>query len=115
MAARSRRATRRWEPSAGLVIDSERHAAALNGQALDLTPLEIRLLGAFAATPGRVFSRDQLLDKLHDDQRALSDCTIDSHVKNLRRKLEPDPRQPRYVLTVYGVGYRFADDRDDAG
>ena len=61
--------------------------------------------------PGRIFTRSQLLDALHGVAFETYERAIDSHVKNLRRKLEPDPRRPRYVLTVYGVGYRFADDR----
>jgi two-component system response regulator BaeR len=91
----------------GLTIDPERHVASLNGVALDLTPVELRLLRAFAAAPGRVFSRDQLLDKLHDDQRALSDRTIDSHIKNLRRKLERALPAQEPIRSIYGVGYKF--------
>ena len=59
--------------------------------------------------PGRVFTRGQLLDAIRGEESNRSIAPIDAHIKNLRRKLEPDPRQPRYVLTVYGVGYRFAD------
>lgn len=99
----------RHDPPAapGLEIDTERHQARVHGQALELTPLEFRLLAALAASPGRVFSRDQLLDRLHDDARALADRAIDSHVKNLRRKLERvlPGREP--IRSVYGVGYRF--------
>ncbi|MDT7838046.1 response regulator [Aquabacterium sp. OR-4] len=91
----------------GLVLDAERHAAQLNGQALPLTPLEFRLLATLAAQPGRVFSRDQLLDRLHDDQRALSDRAIDSHVKNLRRKLQAVDAGLEPIRSIYGVGYRF--------
>jgi two-component system response regulator BaeR len=91
----------------GLQIDDERHVARINGQALDLTPLEFRLLRTFAAAPGRVFSRDQLLDKLHDDQRALSDRAIDSHIKNLRRKLERALPGQEPIVSIYGVGYKF--------
>ena len=91
----------------GLVIDAERHEARVDGTPLDLTPLEFRLLQALAGAPGRVFSRDQLLDRLHDDQRALSDRAVDSHVKNLRRKLERvlPGREP--IRSIYGVGYKF--------
>ncbi|MBK1616034.1 two-component system response regulator BaeR [Rubrivivax gelatinosus] len=95
-------------PASGLQIDAERHEARVDGHKLDLTPLEFRLLATLAGQPGRVFSRDQLLDRLHDDQRALSDRAIDSHVKNLRRKLErvlPPGEEP--IRSVYGVGYRF--------
>ena len=92
---------------AGLQLDEATHQARLNGQPLDLTPVELRLLAALAAAPGRVFSRDQLLDRLHDDQRALSDRTVDSHVKNLRRKLERTGASPDAIRSIYGVGYRF--------
>lgn len=91
----------------GLQIDASRYEARLDGELLDLTPLEFRLLQAFAQQPGRVFSRDQLLDRLHDDQRALSDRAIDSHVKNLRRKLERIRPGDDPIRSVYGVGYRF--------
>jgi two-component system response regulator BaeR len=94
-------------PTDGLVLDAERHAAQLNGQPLPLTPLEFRLLATLAAQPGRVFSRDQLLDRLHDDQRALSDRAIDSHVKNLRRKLQAVDAGLEPIRSIYGVGYRF--------
>ena len=90
-----------------LQIDLDSHQARFDGQALDLTPVELRLLAALAAAPGRVFSRDQLLDRLHDDQRALSDRTVDSHVKNLRRKLEQACSGAEPIRSIYGVGYRF--------
>jgi len=92
---------------AALQIDEARHAASLHGQLLDLTPLEFRLLKALAAAPGRVFSRDQLLDKLHDDQRSLSDRAIDSHVKNLRRKLQQQGLDGDPIRSIYGVGYKL--------
>lgn len=91
----------------GLVIDPVRHEARHAGRALDLTPVEFRLLAALAAQPGRVFSRDQLLDKLHADPRALSDRTVDSHVKNLRRKLDAVWPGQDVIRSIYGVGYRF--------
>ena len=86
------------------------------GTAVDLTPTEFELiLATLARQPGRIFTRSQLLDALHGVAFESYERAIDSHVKNLRRKLEPDPRRPRYVLTVYGVGYRLADDRDGRG
>ncbi|MFM2346857.1 MAG: hypothetical protein RL654_1610 [Pseudomonadota bacterium] len=94
-------------PGARLRIDLDSHRARFDGQALDLTPVELRLLAALAAAPGRVFSRDQLLDRLHADQRALSDRTVDSHVKNLRRKLEQVSPGVEPIRSIYGVGYRF--------
>ena len=90
-----------------LAIDAARHDARLAGQPLDLTPVEFRLLAALAAAPGRVFSRDQLLDRLHDDARALNDRTVDSHVRNLRRKLEQIDPAADTIRSIYGVGYRF--------
>ena len=96
------------EPApAGLVIDTDHHRARWDGQWLDLTPVELRLLAALSAQPGRVFSRDQLLDKLHPDQRALSDRTVDSHIKNLRRKLEAVRPGQELIRSIYGVGYKF--------
>ena len=92
-------------PAARLQIDLDSHRARFDGQALDLTPVELRLLAALAVAPGRVFSRDQLLDRLHDDQRALSDRTVDSHVKNLRRKLEQVSPGVEPIRSVYGVGF----------
>jgi two-component system response regulator BaeR len=94
-------------PPGVLHIDTTRHDARLAGQPLDLTPVEFRLLAALAAAPGRVFSRDQLLDRLHDDARALNDRTVDSHIRNLRRKLEQIAPDTDAIRSIYGVGYRF--------
>ena len=94
-----------------LTLDVPRMRADLAGRAIDLTPTEFQLLATLAAQPGRIFTRSQLLDALHGVAFESYERAIDTHVKNLRRKLEPDPREPRYLLTVYGVGYRFADDR----
>ena len=77
---------------------------------MELTPTEFQLLATLAREPGRVFTRAQLLDAVHGVAFESYERAIDAHVKNIRRKLEPDPREPRYLLTVYGVGYRFADD-----
>ncbi len=95
-----------------LVLDVPRMRAEVGGRPIDLTATEFGLLAALAASPGRIFTRSQLLDVLRGVAFESYERAIDSHIKNLRRKLEPDPRQPRYVLTVYGVGYRFADDRE---
>ena len=100
--------------AADVTLDVPRMRADVAGRALDLTPTEFGLLATLAARPGRIFTRSQLLDALRGVAFETYERSIDTHVKNLRRKLEPDPRAPRYVLTVYGVGYRFADDRDDA-
>jgi DNA-binding response OmpR family regulator len=81
------------------------------GTTVDLTPTEFTLLATLARQPGRIFTRSQLLDTLHGVAFDSYERAIDSHIKNLRRKIEPEPGRPRYVLTVYGVGYRFADER----
>jgi two-component system, OmpR family, response regulator BaeR len=86
-------------------LDEERFEARVRGQALTLTPVEFRLLGKLVAQPGRVFSRQQLMDALYRDHRVVSDRTVDSHVKNLRRKLVEHGVDP--IASVYGVGYRF--------
>jgi len=94
-----------------LQLDVPRMRTEVAGTSVDLTPTEFTLLATLARQPGRIFTRGQLLDALHGVAFESYERAIDSHIKNLRRKLEPDPRQPRYVLTVYGVGYRLADDR----
>ena len=102
-----RRAHAAAAPAATLPIelDENRFEARVRGRPLDLTPVEFRLLGKLIAQPGRVFSRQQLMESLYRDHRIVSERTVDSHVKNLRRKLAelgPDP-----IESVYGVGYRF--------
>ena len=76
---------------------------------IDLTPTEFQLLATLVRRPGRVFTRAQLLDAVRGDVGESFDRAIDAHVKNVRRKIEPDTRSPRYILTVYGVGYKAAD------
>jgi two-component system response regulator BaeR len=90
-----------------LDIDDARHQASIAGEVLNLTPLEFRLLKTFSSTPGVVFSRDQLLNHLHDENRAVTDRAIDTHIKNLRRKLEPFFPGHNVIQAVYGVGYSF--------
>jgi two-component system, OmpR family, alkaline phosphatase synthesis response regulator PhoP len=92
-----------------LTLDTARLSVTRKGAAIDLTPSEFQLLATLARHPGRVFTRAQLLDALRGETGESFDRAIDAHVKNLRRKLEPDTRNPRYVLTVYGVGYKAAD------
>jgi DNA-binding response OmpR family regulator len=109
-----RRSARQDEPGdhirAGDVsIDVPRMRVDVAGRAVELTPTEFQLLVTLARRPGRIFTRAQLLDAIHGIAFESYERAIDTHVKNLRRKLEPDPRRPRYVLTVYGVGYRLAD------
>ncbi len=94
-----------------LELDLGRMLVTAAGQRVDLTPTEFQLLAAMARQPGRVFTRSQLLDAVHGVAFESYERAIDAHVKNIRRKLEPDPRAPRYLLTVFGVGYRLADDR----
>jgi two-component system response regulator BaeR len=91
----------------GLVVDEARHEASLDGKAIDLTPVEFRLLAALAAAPGRVFSRDGLLEKLYADHRVVTDRTVDAHVKNLRRKLDEIRPGSDLVRSIYGVGYKL--------
>jgi two-component system, OmpR family, response regulator BaeR len=91
----------------GLVIEPEAYRATLEGTALDLTPVEFRLLETLAAHPGRVFSRATLLERLYDDHRIVSDRTVDSHIKNLRRKLGEAAPGRDLIQSVYGVGYRL--------
>jgi len=101
--------------SGDLTIDQERFEASHGGRPLALTRTEFQILAALVAKPGRVFSRLQLLDAVQGDAFEGYERTIDSHVKNLRRKIESDPRHPRYIQTVFGVGYKFVDlDRSDS-
>jgi two-component system alkaline phosphatase synthesis response regulator PhoP len=93
-----------------LEIDLNAHRVSHAGESVHLTPIEFNILTTLAQQPGQTFSRSQLLDRLHGVTYDSYDRSVDSHVKNLRRKLEPDPSEPVYVLTVYGVGYRFNDE-----
>jgi two-component system response regulator BaeR len=102
-----RRSQRALENAPGVEMDDERYQATLDGQGLDLTPVEYRLLKALASRPGRIFPRAQLLDTLYEDHRVVSDRTVDSHVKNLRRKLQKVRPGEDLVHSVYGVGYKL--------
>ena len=95
-----------------LEIDVDGHRVSRDGEALDLTRNEFTVLAVLAQHAGQTFSRGQLVDRLHGVAYEGFDRSIDSHVKNLRRKIEPDPTEPTYVQTVYGVGYRFNDEVD---
>lgn len=90
---------------------SKREAFRDNNR-LNLTPTEFRLLGVMAKSPGRVFSRSELINKAFEYDFDSFEHTVDTHILNLRRKLEPDPNQPRYILTVFGTGYKFAGEEE---
>jgi DNA-binding response OmpR family regulator len=91
-----------------LVIDMDAHLVSRAGFIIDLTPTEFNLLSAMVAQPGRAFTRLQLLEAVQGAAYEGYERTIDAHIKNLRAKLEPDPKRPQYVETVFGVGYRFS-------
>ncbi|HMF82532.1 MAG TPA: response regulator transcription factor [Acidimicrobiia bacterium] len=93
-----------------VAVDTIRREVTVGAQMVDLTATEFDLLVELARQPGRVFTRAQLLDAIQGVVVESYERTVDAHIKNIRRKLEPDPHRPRYVLTVHGVGYRFADD-----
>jgi len=92
-----------------LTLDVARLKVTRRGTPIELTATEFQLLATLAKQPGRVFSRAQLLDAVRGVEVDSYERAIDAHVKNLRRKLEPDPREPRYILTVYGIGYKAAE------
>lgn len=95
-----------------LVIDLPRRSVRHDGVPVELTATEFDLLAILVREPGRPFTRTQLLELAYDVAYAGFDRTVDAHIKNLRRKLERDPRHPRYILTIYGVGYKFVEDID---
>jgi DNA-binding response OmpR family regulator len=116
LVARVRAVLRRTSPvapvaemlSAGpLALDIAGHAARLDGHSLDLTPTEFDLLVIFLQNPGRAFTRFELLDRVQGDAYEGYERTIDAHIKNLRAKLGEDPRHPRFIQTVFGVGYKL--------
>jgi DNA-binding response OmpR family regulator len=96
--------------AADVEVDVPRMRVSVGGRSVDLTPTEFQLLVALIREPGRVFTRAQLLDAVHGVAIESYERAIDAHVKNIRRKIEPIPGRPRYLLTVHGVGYRFADE-----
>jgi DNA-binding response OmpR family regulator len=93
----------------GLEIDPVRHEVLLDNRLVDVTPAEFKILACLAASPGRAFSRQQLLEHAFGFDHYVFDRTIDVHVMNLRKKIEPSPTAPSYLKTVYGVGYKLAD------
>jgi DNA-binding response OmpR family regulator len=96
--------------AAELTIDLPRMRVTVSGRPVELTATEFQLLSTLARQPGRVYTRSQLLDAVHGVAFESYERAIDAHIKNMRRKLEPDPARPRYLLTVYGIGYKLADD-----
>jgi DNA-binding response OmpR family regulator len=94
---------------ADIEIDMSRLRVSVRRRTVDLTPTEFQLLATLVREPGRVFTRGQLLAALHGVALESYERAIDAHVKNIRKKIEPTPGRPRYLLTVHGVGYRFAD------
>ena len=96
-----------------LTLNFQKHEAFLAGKPLNLTPVEFKLLGVLVKEPGRVFSRSQIIEKALGYDFDGFDRTIDVHILNLRRKIEPDPRHPRYVKTVYGAGYKLLEVHSD--
>lgn len=120
LVARVRAVLRRAEgaPAAGaelirageLDLDVPRMRLKINDNPIEVTSTEFQLLAAMARQPGRIFTRAQLLEAVHGVAFESYERAIDTHIKNLRRKIEPDPRQPRYILTVYGVGYKLAEE-----
>jgi two-component system alkaline phosphatase synthesis response regulator PhoP len=94
-----------------LALDPDQHQATLDGQPLELTPTEFALLHTLMANAGHAFTRAELIEQAVGYTYDGLDRTVDSHIKNLRRKIEPDPANPTLIQTVYGVGYRFRGDR----
>ena len=98
-----------------LEVDAERMLVTRGGERIELTASEFTLLATLARSPGRVFTRSQLLDAIHGDAFDAYDRAVDAHIKNIRRKLEPVPQRPHYLLTVFGAGYRLAEANELAG
>ncbi len=95
-----------------LVIDGQSYEVRLRGEKVRLTSTELKVLYTIASNPGKVYTREELVDKALGYQFEGYDRSIDAHIKNIRRKIEPDPRDPVFITTVYGVGYRFSGKRD---
>ena len=92
-----------------LIIDTSRHDVSINGRSISLTTTEFKLLDVLSQSPGQVFTRKSLVNQLFGQGYEGLNRTIDAHVMNLRKKIEPDPQYPTFILTVYGVGYKFSD------
>ncbi|MBS3908114.1 MAG: response regulator transcription factor [Actinobacteria bacterium] len=96
-----------------IAMDLAKHEVTKAGEAIALTPTEFKLLEAMARNPGRVFTRLQLIDYIQGYSFEGYERTIDAHVKNLRQKIEANPKRPRYIVTVFGVGYRMEESDDE--
>lgn len=99
--------------SGDLIIDGQTYEARKKGSSINLTPTEFRVLHTLASYPGKVFTREELIDKALGYQFEGYERSMDAHIKNIRRKIEDDPGNPVFILTIYGVGYRFSGRRDD--
>jgi DNA-binding response OmpR family regulator len=95
--------------AADVTLDIPRMRVTVGERDVQVTPTEFQLLATLAREPGRIFTRAQLLDAVRGVAFESYERAIDAHIKNIRRKIEPDPHEPRYILMVYGVGYKFAD------
>ncbi|MBT3315871.1 MAG: response regulator transcription factor [Anaerolineae bacterium] len=93
-----------------LELNTDNHSVVLAGESIHLTRIEFNLLETMARHPGQIFPRAQLLENLHGVAYIGYDRSIDAHIKNLRRKIEEDPANPKYILTVYAIGYKFSDE-----
>jgi DNA-binding response OmpR family regulator len=97
----------------GLILEPDKHRLTLHGREVPLTPSEFRLLEALMSAPGRVYTREELLGRLHSRGEVVIDRVVDVHIGKLRQKIEDDPARPRRILTVRGIGYRFAEPQTD--
>jgi two-component system alkaline phosphatase synthesis response regulator PhoP len=99
----------------GLVLDPVKHLCTLNGEPVNLTPTEFDILKTLMSHPGIPYTRERLISEALGYDYVGYERTIDVHIRNLRRKIEADPQNPRYILTLFGIGYRFADAEEDSG
>ena len=95
-----------------LIIDTEKHEVRRKGELLDITPTEFKILELLATNPGRVYSRYHIVEQIQEFAFEGYERTIDAHIKNVRRKIEENPKEPQHIVTVYGVGYKFAGDQN---
>ena len=95
------------DPLKGFVVNAENYSIILEGKKLDLTPVEFRILSMFINYPGRVYNRDQILNIIFEDGRIVLDRTVDTHIKNLRKKLHAIKPDSEHIRSVYGIGYSF--------